>query len=39
MLELKNDYIHPDTLAINPKYDLHAVVHHIGTMNKGHYFT
>ena len=36
-LDLKQEYIHPDTATLGERYELYAVVHHIGTMNGGHY--
>lgn len=39
VLELKKEYVHPDTLTMTEIYDLYAIVHHMGSMNGGHYYT
>ena len=39
ILQLTGDYCHPDTLTLGSVYDLYAVVHHMGSLNGGHYYT
>ena len=38
-LPLSKEYIHPDTATLESIYDLFAIVHHVGGLNGGHYYT